>query len=270
MYFDHVQQTEILNRMSNFQINILIVEDNLSFGLELQMLLEELKYNVIGRVDNSGEALDTIYSKNPDLVLMDIDIKGNLTGLEVGQKIKHLEIPVLFITSLNDNAHYEQAQQSNMIGYLVKPIDKITLRATLELAIAKAHVSKAPDSNLEGKDSDKNELENFVSKEALFFKKRGSYFKVKINQIAYVKSDDNYCLTTTLDGEIFVTRLTISKMEELLPIKKFMRTHRQYLVNTEHIDSIDFQDSTLKIQQKEIPVSRAKRKELASLIRKMD
>ena len=256
--------------MSNFQINILIVEDNLSFALELQMLLEELNYNVLGRVDNSGEALDMIYSKNPDLIFMDIEINGNLSGLEIGQKIKHLEIPILYITSLSDDTHYEQAQQSNMIGYLVKPIDKITLRATLDLAITKAHRSNTTNTNLSDQSSKEEEPENFVGKDALFFKKRGTYHKVKIDQIAFIKSDDNYCQTTTLDGETFTTRITISKMEQLLPSQKFMRTHRQYIVQTEHIDSIDFQDSTLKINQQEIPVSRTKRKELEMLIRKMD
>lgn len=251
--------------MNTFQVNILIVEDNLSFALELQMLLEELNYNVIGRVDNSGEALDLIYSKNPDLILMDIDIKGNLTGLEIGKKIKHLNIPILFITSLSNSTHYEQAQASNMIGYLVKPVDKITLRTTLELAITRAHQSKVSNVNEE-----ESAAENFVSKNAFFFKKKGTYHKVKITQIAYIKSDDNYCLTTTLSGETFTTRITISKMEKLLPNNQFIRTHRQYIVQTEHIDSIDFQDSTLKIQQKEIPVSRTKRKELETLIRKMD
>lgn len=256
--------------MNNFQVNILIVEDNLSFALELQMLLEELNYNVLGRVDNSGEALDVIYSKNPDLILMDVDIKGNLTGLEIGEKVKHLNIPILFITSLNDASHYEQAQQSNMVGYLVKPVDKITLRSTLELSIKNAHQRKSVAATTSGKEVDNAFLENFVAQDALFFKKRGTYHKVKIRDIAFIKSDDNYCLTTTLDGETFTTRITISKMEELLPEKMFMRTHRQYIVHTEHIDSIDFQDSTLKIQQTEIPVSRSKRKELETLIRKMD
>lgn len=257
--------------MSNFQVNILIVEDNLSFALELQMLLEELNYNVIGRVDNSGDALDMIYSKNPDLIFMDIEINGNLSGLEIGQKIKHLEIPILYITSLSDNTHYEQAQQSNMIGYLVKPIDKVTVRATLDLAINKAHRQPQGETNQVNENKKEEVVENFVGKDVFFFKKRGTYHKVKIGQIAYVKSDDNYCQTTTLDGENFTTRITISKMEELLiPTRKFMRIHRQYIVQTEHVDSINFQESTLKIKQEEIPVSRAKRKELEILIRKID
>lgn len=256
--------------MSDFQINVLIVEDNLSFALELQMLLEELNYKVLGRVDNSGEALDMIYSKNPDLIFMDIEINGNLSGLEIGQKIKHLKIPILYITSLGDNAHYEQAVQSNMIGYLVKPINKVTLRATLDLAITKAHRPNLIDIDQINIDSKEDEPDNFVGKDALFFKKRGTYHKVKINEISFIKSDDNYCQTTTLGGQTFTTRITISKMEQLLPSQKFMRTHRQFIVQTEHIDSIDFQDSTLKINHKEIPISRSKRKELEVLIRKMD
>ena len=70
--------------MSDFSLKILIVEDELSFALELQMLLEELNYNVLKHVDNSDEALKVIYENHPDLIFMDIDIKGDLSGIEIG------------------------------------------------------------------------------------------------------------------------------------------------------------------------------------------
>ncbi len=258
--------------MDAFQVNTLIVEDNLSFALELEMLLKELNYGVAGRVASSGEALEKIYSTSPDLILMDIDIKGDLTGLEIGQKIKHLEIPIIYITSLKDEQHYMQGQESNMIGYLVKPVDKITLRSTIEMAINRSYQVKKKESSPSQVQTQSMEgfSENFISKNAFFFKKRGTYHKVKIDHIAFIKSDDNYCETTTLDGEKFNTRITISKMKELLPHDQFFRTHRQYIVQVQHIDSVDFQDSTVKVVGQEIPLSRSQRKELEQLIKKLD
>ena len=181
--------------MDSFQINVLIVEDNLSFAIELEMLIKELNYGVAGRVASSGEAFDVIYSTPPDLILMDVDIKGNLTGLELGQKIKHLDIPIIYITSLKDEKHYKQAEGSNMVGYLVKPVDKITLRSTIELALNRN--SKAQQG---GSYQEVDGLsDNFISKDVFFFKKKGTYHKVKIGNIAFIRSDDNYCETTTIN-----------------------------------------------------------------------
>ena len=246
--------------MREFKLDVLIVEDNLSFSLELEMQLEEIGYHVIGRVDNSGEALDIIYSKEPDLILMDIDIKGHLTGVEIGTKIKHLNIPILYITSFGDDEHYAAAQASNMIGYLVKPIEKYTLKTTLQLMISNAFLGDKAEPKINHKDT------QFLANDHLYIKKKGVFHKVLIDSIAYVQSHDNYCETITIDGNIFVSRTTISSMEELLPAKNFIRSHRKFIVNLTKIDLINFQDSTIKIEQKELPISRAKRKELASRI----
>ena len=121
--------------MDELKLDVLIVEDNLSFALELEMLIQEIGYNIVGRVDNSDEALEIILNKQPDFILMDVDIKGNMTGIEIGDKIKHLDIPILFITSFGDDVHYQKAKQTLMVGYLVKPIDKFTLLTSIQLAM---------------------------------------------------------------------------------------------------------------------------------------
>ena len=107
--------------MSLAPLKILIVEDNLSFALELEMLLDEMGYTDTLRADHSGTALDYIYSQEPDLILMDIDINGNLSGLQLGEKIAHLDIPVLYITALQDAPYQEASRKSNNIGYPCAP-----------------------------------------------------------------------------------------------------------------------------------------------------
>ncbi len=121
--------------MENTDLNILIVEDNLSFSLELEMLIDEMGYQLVDSVDNSERALEIIHSKMPDLILMDIDINGNLSGTQVGEKIKHLDIPIIFTTSFDDESHYKDAQDSNIIGYLIKPISKFSLKTNIDMAI---------------------------------------------------------------------------------------------------------------------------------------
>ena len=248
--------------MEEFKLNILIVEDNLSFALELVMLIEEIGYNVIGPVDNAKDAEELIYSKRPDIILMDHEIKGDLMGIELGEKIRPLNIPILYITSFGDDSHYEKAKKSNMIGYLVKPIEKISLRTALELAVQNAHLKRNPTEKTPNR-----AVNQFLSKECLFVKKQGTYHKLEISKIAYVKSNDNYCEILSADGGKFIARIPMSEMEAILPSEAFMRIHRQYIARLDKIDVVDLQVGFLKILDVELPITREKRRELSEMLR---
>lgn len=247
-------------------LNILIVEDDLSFSIELEMLVKKIGYQVVGVADNSATALELIFSKSPDFILMDIDIHGSLTGTQIGEKIKHMDIPVLFITSFGDEEHYQAAQKSNTVGYLVKPVDKYSLRTAIDLAFKQAISSKQNEDMMSSEGEDEN---SFILRNSFFFKKKGIHHKVVIKDIVYIKSDENYCEIHTAKGESFLARITLAKVEQILPTDLFLRIHRQYIIKTESIESIDFQDSVLMIGNKTLPVSRSRRKILETAIRKM-
>ena len=245
-------------------LKILIVEDNLSFALELEMLLDDMGYTDTFRADHSGTALDHIYSKEPDLILMDIDINGNLSGLELGEKIAHLDIPVLYITALQDAPYQEASRQANTIGYLVKPVQPLTLRSAIDLAIAKVQTQKETE-----KDDSIENREHFITHQFFFFKKRHIYYKVAISDILYAQSDDNYVKIQVKNADTFTLRITLKNLEDILPAMRFLRTHRRFIVAVEHIDAINFQDSTLLIDGAELPVSQTKRQELETHIQKL-
>ena len=248
--------------MSIFSLKILIVEDNLAFALQLEILLEKLEYFVCGRVANSIDALKKIYSEKPDLILMDIDIQGSMTGVEIGKKISNLNIPILYITSHGDEETYALARESNMIGYLVKPVNKISLRSGIELAISKAYSLKAGEQ----KNTKLKVEDSIVTKHSFFFKKRDTIYKVLTRDIAFIKSDDNYTRITNIQGETFTARMTLSKLEQMLPRDIFARVHRQYIVQVDKIEALDTSSNTIQIGKENIPVSRNRRKELESLI----
>lgn len=251
--------------MSLAPLKILIVEDNLSFALELEMLLDEMGYTDTLRADHSGTALDYIYSQEPDLILMDIDINGNLSGLELGEKIAHLDIPVLYITALQEAPYQEASRQSSTIGYLVKPVQPLTLRSAIDLAIAKVQAQKESE-----KDSTLEHQEHFITQQYFFFKKRSIYYKVAMQDIMYAQSDDNYVKVQVRETDTFILRTTLKNLEEMLPSESFLRTHRRYIVAVEHINAINFQDSTLIMGDgTELPVSQTKRQELEGHIQKL-
>jgi DNA-binding LytR/AlgR family response regulator len=249
--------------MNHYRLNILIVEDDPLFAVELEMLVNDIGYRVAARVDNSADALEAIYSEDIDFILMDIDIKGKLSGIAIGQKTRHLNIPILYITSFGNDEHYEAAQKSNMAGYLVKPVDKYSLRTAIDLAVNNILLSQRH------KHSD-NTAEEFLFEQYLFFKKNRVYHKVDINDIAIVEGADDYVQVHLNDGNKFLSRKTMRAMEQMLPTQQFMRVHRSYLIQIAAIASIDFQNQKIFIRDIEVPLSRNRKKELEDHINKVD
>lgn len=244
-------------------ISILIVEDDISFALELEMLIQDIGYQVAGVVDSADSALETIYSKRVDFILMDIDIKGKMTGLELGKKIRPIKIPILYITSLGSEAHYEEAQKSNIVGYLVKPIDKYTLQTAISLAVGQLFA--AMKDGKQGQSADE-----FLFDEYLFLKKDNVYHKVAERDIMLVEGSDDYVKIRLYDGRTFLLRKTLQMMELILPDTLFIRVHRSYLVNVAAIEHLNAQDNLLCVGDTTISLSRQRRQELEKRIRKVE
>jgi len=243
-------------------ISILIVEDDASFALELEMLIQDIGYQVAGVADSAASALEEIYSKRVDFILMDVDIKGKMTGLELGKKIRPIKIPILYITSFGTKEHYEEAQKSNIVGYLVKPIDKYTLQTAISLAVGQLFAAL--------KDGKQCPADEFLFEEYLFLKKDSVYHKVAERDIMLVEGSDDYVKIRLFDGRSFILRKTLQIMERALSEALFIRVHRSYLINVTAIEQLDTQDNLLLVGDTAIPLSRKRRLELEKLIRKVE
>ncbi len=115
---------------------ILIVEDDRVTSLIIQKYIEELGYETAGAVSSGEEAI--IYSKNvsPDLILMDITLEGEMDGIDSANHIySEFNIPIVYITTSSDDSTMKRAKEANPFGFIIKPIDKKELRASLELAL---------------------------------------------------------------------------------------------------------------------------------------
>lgn len=242
--------------MDEYNLSVLIVEDDFSFSLELEMMIKEVGYEVLATVDNSPEALDYIYSNQPDLILMDVDIKGKLSGIEIAEKIQHLDIPILFITSFKQQEGYDRARNTNFYGYMVKPIEKYSLQSAIELAIRNLNLKKGVTK----------EGATTVSLNGyLFFKKKGVFKKVNIEEICFIEADGNYSLTITQNDKL-ITSLTLNELEAILEGHHFMRIHRGYLVSLKKISYLDTINNKVIVGEHTIPISRTKKAELVKLI----
>ncbi|MGZ3769515.1 MAG: hybrid sensor histidine kinase/response regulator [Bdellovibrio sp.] len=118
---------------------ILIVEDESIVAKDLELTLDHLGYNIVGNCDNGDDAYKVALEKKPDLILMDIFIKGDQDGIETASKIKKaLSVPVVFLTAFSDNRTLERAKESKPHGYLTKPFDEKDLYITVEMVLNKS------------------------------------------------------------------------------------------------------------------------------------
>ena len=122
---------------------ILIVEDESIVALELQSRLNDLGYSVCGIVVSGPEAIKLTAEKKPDIILMDINIKGPFDGVEAAEKIKGTcDIPIVFLTAFTDSNTLERAKTAQPYGYIVKPFEERELHTTIEIALYKHNMEK--------------------------------------------------------------------------------------------------------------------------------
>ncbi|MBP2132251.1 DNA-binding NarL/FixJ family response regulator [Methanomicrobium sp. W14] len=127
--------------------SILIVEDEMIIAMEIQATLKKLGYSVIGTVIGGDEAVKTAGEKSPDLVLMDIRLKGNIDGIQAAEKIMGMYgIPVIFLTGNSDQKTIERAVAIKPAGFLIKPFKERELLGNIEMALHKKEGIKTPDS----------------------------------------------------------------------------------------------------------------------------
>ena len=123
-------------------INILIVEDEVIVADDVRVTLEEFGYNVVGIAASGEEAIACSDSRRPDLVLMDITLKGDIDGIAAARQIKQdLNIPVVFLTAHGEESTVTRARRAGPSGYLIKPFTDHDLRAAIEEALDGGAVS---------------------------------------------------------------------------------------------------------------------------------
>ncbi len=122
---------------------ILIIEDEVIVAEDLRRSLERLGYQVSGAVTTGKEALDLIKKETPDLVLIDIVLKGELNGIETAEIIRLQEnLPVVYLTAFSDPATVDRAKLTEPFGYVLKPFDERELQSVIEIALYKNQVEK--------------------------------------------------------------------------------------------------------------------------------
>ncbi len=132
---------------------VLIVEDEIVVASEIKLRLEAMGYTVIGIVNNGRDAIKKSELHEPDVILMDITLKGRMTGLEATREIARVtDIPVIFITAHTDKSTLDSARAASSHGIFTKPFSDSELQAAIQQAI----ISKVMKNYLDKDENDSN------------------------------------------------------------------------------------------------------------------
>lgn len=236
-------------------IKILIVEDEMIIGANISLQLSKLGYEVSGIVPRGEEALLHVNQNRPDIVLLDIQLKGELDGIETAHKLqKEHNIPFIYLTANSDESHFNRAKSTNPYAFISKPFKNLDLQRAIELT--------ANRISLNGKNS--NEIEDkctspFILSDSIFVRNHEKMIKILIKDIYYIEAERNYCRIFSKNRECLLV-MTLKNISDKLPEKHFLRIHRSYIVNLAHVDEVA--GTHVVISKKAIPLSKSLRPEL--------
>lgn len=122
---------------------ILIVEDESIVALNIKNRLEKLGYAVVATISSGEVAIQTAAETFPDLVLMDIKLKGKIDGIEAATKIRsQLQVPVVYLTAYADDETLNRAKMAEPYGFILKPFESRDLCTAIEIALYKHQIEK--------------------------------------------------------------------------------------------------------------------------------
>jgi DNA-binding LytR/AlgR family response regulator len=232
-------------------IKVLLVEDDWIIAKEIAYTLQDLGFEMCGSLDSAEEAMKQLKALQPDLVILDIDLSGEMTGIELaGVLKKEGNIPFIFLTALADSQTVEKAKLAEPYAYLVKPVAPETLYSTIEITL---HNASRRNADVAVATSIKGDLS---FEEGIFVKNKKRLEKVMLKDILWVEAYDIYAMIKTSTGQYLLSH-SLKTVEEKFPSSHFIRVHRSYLVNKDKIDAIEEND--LVIADTRIPVGKTYR-----------
>lgn len=227
---------------------ILIVEDELIIAETIVEILQGQGYEKTFIAESVEEAIELIEKEKPDLVFTDIALKGNQTGLDLGNSLfDKYKIPFIYVTSHVSSQVIQKAKATFPNAFLSKPFKKEDLLIAMEFAFHKAESLEAEN-------------------DSLFVKDGYETVKVPFEEIIYLKAERNYTSIFPREGKVRLVRFSLTEILSQLPAETFLRIHKSYAVNRKQI--ISFKSTRVLMADMELPVGRSYREMLSAAFNK--
>ncbi|MCC9018194.1 MULTISPECIES: LytTR family DNA-binding domain-containing protein [Flavobacterium] len=220
-------------------IHVLIIEDTPEQSDALRKVLLQNNYKVVGIATNFADALKLFYENTIDIIIIDIFLDGKPEGITFAESINiipNAAKPFVFLTSSQDRQIFEKAKLTKPFSFLLKPFNELEILYAIEMAVEKFYAQTEVFQT--------EEQDTVISNDYLFIKKKNSLKKVALNDILYIDVEERYCNIIT-EKEKFVILISLTKISNLLDKNRFIKTHRNTIVNTNKIEEIILADNLI-------------------------
>ncbi len=237
------------------KIKLVIVEDEAIIAEDLSDILQTNGYEVCGIARTFTKAIDLLDRHQPDIILLDIQIKGEKDGVDLAHKIKDAyHLPYVFISSHSDSSTVKRASSVNPYGYLVKPFDDDDVLVAIEIALSNFAKENALSED------------NFILNNCLFIRQKNLSVKVPMNEILFIKADGNYSVIYTRKKK-FTLRSTLKEILSKLPSAIFYRSHKSYVINLQNLTAVN--SECIYVEEEKLPIGRSQFHELTEKLNKL-
>ena len=221
---------------------ILIVEDDPSIAENIQEILEILGFENIDIANSANQCIKIIKKTRPDLIFMDIKLKGDKDGIELGEIIHQMfDVPLVFVTSYSDPTIIERAKRINPAGFIVKPFNTNDIHAIVEIVLYNKRTKPSTEAAVV-----KSPAESpFLVTDAVFIKADNAFERVPYEEIYYIEANGNMVTIFTKNRDYHI-RKSMKEIEEILPSNLFLRVQKSFIVHLGQIDSFNTKEITLK------------------------
>ena len=250
-------------------IKILVVEDEMIIGAKISMHLTSLGYEVTGIVPRGEEAVMHAEQNPPDIVLLDINLKGTIDGIETAKQMQRFgDMPIIYLTANADEGTFNRAKSTRPFAFISKPFKQLDLQRAIELTISRmAENQTGKMEKTEGITPDNDDAKAdapYILSDRIFVKHKEKMVKILIADILYIEADRNYSHIFTKNNE-FMLSITLKGIEDKILSSAFLRVHRSYIINLAQVDEVA--ENHVIIGQKAIPLSGAMREDLLKRLR---
>lgn len=220
-------------------IKVLIVEDKLLVAEDIAATLKRHSLEVVGICATGEEAIQVANEKNPDLVLMDIELAGAMDGISAAKVIQdEHSIPVIYLTDHTDQRIVDRAKKTFPANFIAKPFQEADLIRAIDIAFHNANAGTE---------------EKPILKKHIFLRTDNQvYIKLSYQEILYLKAGRSYCTLVT-DHKNYTLTIPLIHVHEQVNNRDFIRVHRSFVVNVNRITELE--GNTIKLGDHEVPMS---------------
>jgi DNA-binding LytR/AlgR family response regulator len=232
------------------KVKIGIVEDEMIIASVIQDCLKKLNYEVVEPVISFNDAIEMLYTEQPDMVLIDIRISGNKDGIELAEYIReNYSIPFIYLTANSDKETLTRAKKTNPNAYLLKPFTQSDLYTAIEIGLNNFEMQKTMNSKVQT---------------SIVIKDGYDLINISFSEIVFLSSADNYVKFYLKNGKSILSRSTISEMISRLPQNLFCQISRSSIINMNFISKVE--KNNVLVNDIPLPITSTYRQKLITQI----